>query len=311
MLPMRYPESGLTACHRTFTTPYAGSLRLCNDSATAASATSSAAAGYWQASATGPDLALLTARDPILFYADVPLYESELDDNGTAQLTVKVKLARFWNQHSCQSRSSSSSWVHSRDARMLKHSIARFLAVSITLLQGSQTCRRGTKPHCLDMVPQVRVMPNCWYVLLRFFLRVDRMFVRLREARLFCDLRQVIACRHPPPHLHRAGRCTSVLHVHLKAAGRGHHRAYLMFLQPTRLVRELKHSEAALTALSGGSARGRGVSGQCSSGAGSSDHCAHLILDLVRAVIYAQHVAFSRDSASGWRACSAGGACGC
>jgi TIP41-like family len=41
------------------------------------------------------------------------------------------------------------------------------------------------------MVPQVRVMPNCWYVLLRFFLRVDRLFVRLREARLFCDLRQV------------------------------------------------------------------------------------------------------------------------
>ena len=34
-------------------------------------------------------------------------------------------------------------------------------------------------------------MPNCWYLLVRFFLRVDRMFVRLRETRLFCDLRQV------------------------------------------------------------------------------------------------------------------------
>ncbi len=36
---------------------------------------------------------------------------------------------------------------------------------------------------------QVRVMPGCWYVLLRFFLRVDSTLVRLRETRLFCDLR--------------------------------------------------------------------------------------------------------------------------
>jgi TIP41-like family len=82
----------VSACYRTFTTPYAGSLRLRDDSATAAPDTSSAAAADWQASATGPDLALLTARDPILFFAEVPLYESELDDNGTAQLSVKVDL---------------------------------------------------------------------------------------------------------------------------------------------------------------------------------------------------------------------------
>ncbi len=33
-------------------------------------------------------------------------------------------------------------------------------------------------------------MPNCWYVLMRFFLRVDRTLVRLRDTRVFCDLRQ-------------------------------------------------------------------------------------------------------------------------
>lgn len=33
---------------------------------------------------------------------------------------------------------------------------------------------------------QVRVMPRCWYVLLRFFLRVDQVLVKLRETRLFC-----------------------------------------------------------------------------------------------------------------------------
>jgi hypothetical protein len=29
---------------------------------------------------------------------------------------------------------------------------------------------------------QVRVMPRCWYVLVRFWLRVDRVMVRLREV---------------------------------------------------------------------------------------------------------------------------------
>ena len=33
---------------------------------------------------------------------------------------------------------------------------------------------------------QVRVMPRCWYVLLRFFLRVDGVLVKLRETRIFC-----------------------------------------------------------------------------------------------------------------------------
>ena len=68
------------------------------------------------------DRALLLSRDePILFFADVPLYESELDDNGVSALGVKV-----------------------------------------------------------------RVMPRCWLVLLRFWLRVDGALVRLRETRLFC-----------------------------------------------------------------------------------------------------------------------------
>ena len=33
---------------------------------------------------------MLMARDPILFYDEIPLYESELDDNGASQLLVKV-----------------------------------------------------------------------------------------------------------------------------------------------------------------------------------------------------------------------------
>ena len=32
------------------------------------------------------------------------------------------------------------------------------------------------------------MMPGCWLVLLRFWLRVDGVLVRLRETRYFCDL---------------------------------------------------------------------------------------------------------------------------
>lgn len=66
------------------------------------------------------DRTLLTNRDPILFFDEVALYESELEDNGISQLSVKI-----------------------------------------------------------------RVMPKCWYVLLRFFMRVDHVMVRLREIRFF------------------------------------------------------------------------------------------------------------------------------
>lgn len=38
------------------------------------------------------DKSQLLAREPILFFADIPLYESELDDNGASQLSVKVHL---------------------------------------------------------------------------------------------------------------------------------------------------------------------------------------------------------------------------
>ena len=87
-------------------------------STTTASTTPSA---EWEATGDQMDRTLLTSRDPILFFEELPLYESELEDTGTSCLTVKV-----------------------------------------------------------------RVMPRCWYVLLRFFLRVDGVLVRLRETRLFC-----------------------------------------------------------------------------------------------------------------------------
>jgi TIP41-like family len=75
----------------------------------------------WERTSDQMDRALLTNRDPILFFDELLLYESELEDNGLSSLSVKI-----------------------------------------------------------------RVMPKCWYVLLRFFLRVDGVMVRLRETRWFC-----------------------------------------------------------------------------------------------------------------------------
>ena len=80
----------LTCVCRTFTTSYAGSMRTSDGNNVAESGTA-IDGGTWQASSEGPDMALLTARDPINFFAEVPLYESELDDNGTSQLSVKVR----------------------------------------------------------------------------------------------------------------------------------------------------------------------------------------------------------------------------
>ncbi|KIJ37389.1 hypothetical protein M422DRAFT_178102 [Sphaerobolus stellatus SS14] len=37
-------------------------------------------------------IAELTRQDPILFYAEVPLYEDELHDNGMSQVTVRVRV---------------------------------------------------------------------------------------------------------------------------------------------------------------------------------------------------------------------------
>lgn len=44
----------------------------------------------WQPSQDGLDRTLLCARDPILLYASVPLYVSELDDHGLSALECKV-----------------------------------------------------------------------------------------------------------------------------------------------------------------------------------------------------------------------------
>ena len=100
----------------TFTTPYAGHLhRGDGDGKEAISQ------DCWRDTQVGIDRELLMRRDPILFYDEFDLYESELDDHGMCKLVLKL-----------------------------------------------------------------RVMPSCWYALMRYWLRVDGVLVRCYDTRLFC-----------------------------------------------------------------------------------------------------------------------------
>ena len=98
----------------TFTTPYAGHVYREgsdvneNDS-------------VWRDTQVGIDRELLMRRDPILFYDEFDLYESELDDHGMCKLTMKL-----------------------------------------------------------------RVMPTSFYVLMRYWLRVDDVLIRCNDTRVFC-----------------------------------------------------------------------------------------------------------------------------
>lgn len=154
----------------TFTTKYIGTYRAGPNAPPAAASAaapppppvdgSSAAAGAagssvapsqdgfaWEDTCDQIDRGLLMERDPILFYDEVPLYESDLDDTGGCSVTVRL-----------------------------------------------------------------RVMPKCWLVLVRYWLRVDGMLVKLRDTRLFCAfsqpgrvLREVRWCEGSYEELRRGG----------------------------------------------------------------------------------------------------------
>lgn len=98
----------------TYTTSYRGTLVV---------PTHASEGWRWRPTHRRIDRKELLRRDPIQFYDELVLYESELDDHGASQLAVKL-----------------------------------------------------------------RVMPRCAYVLLRFWLRVDGVLVRLRDTRLYVDL---------------------------------------------------------------------------------------------------------------------------
>ncbi|XBH94857.1 hypothetical protein VPH35_085532 [Triticum aestivum] len=105
----------------TFTTPYCGSDVVLNQDATQTTLDECSNL-CWEDTDDRIDLVALSAKEPILFYDEVILYEDELADSGISFLTARV-----------------------------------------------------------------RVMPTGWFLLLRFWLRVDGALMRLRDTRLHCS----------------------------------------------------------------------------------------------------------------------------
>ncbi|KAA8536250.1 hypothetical protein F0562_028728 [Nyssa sinensis] len=107
----------------TFTTPYCGSetVEINAERGRGAISAEGCCSLHWEDCEEQIDVVTLAAKEPILFYDEVILYEDELADNGVSLLTVKV-----------------------------------------------------------------RVMPSCWFLLLRFWLRVDGALMRLRDTRMHC-----------------------------------------------------------------------------------------------------------------------------
>ena len=95
--PWNVPLTDLDAtAYRTYTTPYCGSVCVLHSAQHAASPSaahdSAPAEAEWTELGHQMDKSLLMERDPILYFDDLPLYESELDDNGVSQLRVKVSV---------------------------------------------------------------------------------------------------------------------------------------------------------------------------------------------------------------------------
>ncbi|XP_073309355.1 TIP41-like protein [Primulina huaijiensis] len=110
----------------TFTTPYRGSTDIEMNLETGRRASEENNRSlHWEDCQEQIDMVALAAKEPILFYDEIVLYEDELADNGISLLTVKV-----------------------------------------------------------------RVMPSGWFLLLRFWLRVDGVLMRLRDTRMHCIFRE-------------------------------------------------------------------------------------------------------------------------
>uniref|UniRef100_A0A0E0D752 TIP41-like protein n=1 Tax=Oryza meridionalis TaxID=40149 RepID=A0A0E0D752_9ORYZ len=106
----------------TFTTPYCGSDAVVQSTDSMQTSLDESSNLCWENTEDRIDLVALSAKEPILFYDEVILYEDELADNGISFLTVRV-----------------------------------------------------------------RVMPTGWFLLLRLWLRVDGVLMRLRDTRVYCS----------------------------------------------------------------------------------------------------------------------------
>lgn len=110
------------------------------------------------------DLERLKRRDPIIFFDSLTLYEDELHDNGVSVLDVKI---------------------------------VRSCAPAAASGRG----RRLTDSRTRSMpMPMQRVMPTFFLILMRFYLCVDDVLVRIRDVRIFHDFATTHLLREQTQH---------------------------------------------------------------------------------------------------------------
>jgi len=103
------------------------------------------------------DKSILLEREPILFFADVPLYESELDDNGSSQLSIKVVPLPPFNPTFCLL----SSFIRDKEVSiMVEIILPSSRAISCVIFRASTTedisvipPPPSTSPHPLEIIP--------------------------------------------------------------------------------------------------------------------------------------------------------------
>ena len=138
----------------TYTTPFGGALREGLHASGGGGVTSG-----WRAVDERIDRAQLLQLDPILFYDELILYESELDDNGSMSLTVKVRRTRQRDA----ARALSAQAAGSRNALLL--------VCPSPLLAPRGRRRAAVRPNCSSLSKEWR----------------DFAIRRLRETRIFCS----------------------------------------------------------------------------------------------------------------------------
>lgn len=100
----------------------------------------------------GIDYDLLRRREPILWFKEVTLFEDELADNGMAVLSVKTVRQT-----------------------LPPLQVARLPSVALPTHHRRHPCL-----YCSQ-----RVMPSCFFALLRFWVRVDGVLLRVQDTRAF------------------------------------------------------------------------------------------------------------------------------
>lgn len=113
------------------------------------------------------DIEKLKAREQIMFFDDVLLFEDELHDHGVSMISVKIVSPARVSTEQCHSCTSGT--------------VALFQTLADTFF----FCDMVWNIWFYLVLAMQRVMPTSFFLLLRFFLRVDGVLIRINDTRLY------------------------------------------------------------------------------------------------------------------------------